>query len=423
MLKKILLLLFCGLFLFSSCLLQKEKGIPIRVACWGGPEEIQILTETIKKWEAAHPGINIQLQHSKGGKDYISKILTQMASGDAPDIVFAEVNVFVPMYVKDVFLDLTPFIKEDKDFDINEYFKPVVDRFSRDNKIYCIPRDTAPFACVFYNKQLFDEAGLQYPADNWTFNDLITLSKKLTKRGPNGQVLQYGFYAWAYMNFVFSYGGSIVDNTENPTKITLGSKKALAGMKFYRDLCTKHKVSPTPTALKNMDQGAAELFKAGRLAMFNSGIWETPSFRTIKDFDWDVVMFPKGPGKRAFGTGGSGYCITRTTKHPKEAWQVLKALAGDWGQQMLADKGLAQPANKRIAAGKYWANSKGKPLNKKMLNKAVKYAVYEPFHPLWQEAQDKYLREDIDKLFDGRMTLEEFGKETVANANKLMFEK
>ncbi|MBU1077333.1 MAG: extracellular solute-binding protein, partial [Spirochaetes bacterium] len=159
----------------------------------------------------------------------------------------------------------------------------------------------------------------------------------------------------------------------------------------------------------------------GKLAMFNSGIWETPRLRKIRDFDWDVVMFPKGPVRRAFGTGGSGYCIVSTTKHPKEAWEVLKALAGDWGQEMLATQGLAQPANKRIAQGKHWALSKEKPLNKKMLNEAVDYAIYEPFHPKWQEAQEKYLLQGLDSFFDNAITAEEFAKTVVPKVNDLMF--
>lgn len=422
MVKKILIFVLL-MIPFTGCIVKKDKGVPIKVAYWGSPEEIQIITETMRKWEKKNPGLHVKLQHSKGGRDYISKILTQMASGDAPDIIFAEVNVFVPMYEKDVFLDLSSFINEDKNFNINDFFQPVVQRFTRNNKIYCIPRDTAPFACVYYNKKLFDEAGIQYPSDNWDFNDLIRISKKLTKRNADGRILQYGFYSWAYMNFIYSYGGRLVDNIENPTKFIMNEKQALKGLQFYIDLCNKYKVSPTPIAIMNLDQGPLDMFMAGKLAMFNSGIWETPRMRTIKDFDWDIVMFPKGPVKQAFGTGGSGYCIAKTTKYPKEAWKVLKALAGDWGQEMLAKKGLAQPSNKKIANGKYWALSKEKPLNKKMLNKAVNYAVYEPFHPKWQEAQDKYLREALDKVFNNQITIEEFAKIVVPNVNKLMFDK
>ncbi len=422
-LKIILFVVF--VFATFSCVKRSSfmnaNKVEIRVAYWGGPEEMKIINDLMKEWQKSHTNIIVNLQHTKGGADYISKILTQMAGNSAPDIVFTEVNVFVPMYEKNIFLDLTPFIKKDKEFEISSFFKPVVDRFKRKGAIYAVPRDIAPFACVYYNKRLFDQAGVKYPKDNWDFKDLLRIAKKLTKRDKSGRIIQYGFYSWAWMNFVYSFGGSIVDNVDNPTKITLDSPAAKKGFKFYMDLCNKYKVSPSPVALKGLDQGPAEMFMAGKLAMMNSGIWETPRFRTIKSFDWDVVMFPKGPVRRAFGSGGSGYAITRTTKHPEEAWQVLKALAGVKGQEWLAKTGLAQPANKIVAKGKYFAGSSEKPLNKKMLNKAVNYIIFEPFHPKWQEAQDKYLRESLDLLFSNEITIDEFEKNIVKNIEKLMF--
>ncbi len=420
--KVFLTLSIITLLILSCAPRKKSKKVTIKVAFWGAPEEIEIITDTVKKWQKKHPDINVELQHTKAGTEYISKILTQVAAGDAPDVIFTEVNVFVPMVSKGIFLDLTPFIKKDKDFNINDFFPEIVDRFTRNGKIYCIPRDIAPFACVYYNKKLFDEAGIEYPTDDWTFKDLVRIAKKLTKVDKSGRITQYGFYSWAWMNFVYSFGGRIVDNIENPTRCTLDEKPALDGLKFYVDLCHKYKVAPTPITFRNMDQQPIEIFMTGKLAMFNSGIWETPRLRTIKDFDWDVVMFPKGPVKRAFGCGGSGYCILRTTKHPQQAWEVLKALAGKEGQIYLAQTGLAQPANRIIAESEFFAGSPLKPLNKKMLNTAVKYVIFEPFHPKWQEAQDVYLRDGLDMLFNGDITIEQFAKEIVPKINKLMFE-
>lgn len=419
--KKITILFLISIFL--ACIKVKEKGTKIRVMYWGSPEEIKIITDTVSEWQKKHPEINVALEHSKGGPDYISKLLTQVAGNYPPDIAFVEVNVFVPLFEKGIFLDLTPFIQNDKEFNIKDFFEPVVKRFTRGGKIYAIPRDTAPFACVFYNKNLFDREGIPYPKDDWTFDDLLKIAKRLTKRDEKGNIIQYGFYSWCWMNFVYGFGGSIVDNVENPTKCLLGSLESLKGLQFYADLCNKYKVSPAPLVLRTMDQGPIDLFMSGKLAMFSSGIWETPRLRTITDFDWDVVMFPKGPKRRGFGTGGSGYAILKGTKHPKEAFEVLKCLAGDWGQQMLGMTGLAQPANKRIAESKYFALNNDKPLNKKMLNKAVQWTIYEPFHSKWQEAQDKYLNEGLDYLFSNQITTKEFAEKYATKINELMFGK
>lgn len=412
------------IFTYSCHGPQKEKkGIEIKVAYWGGVEEIEIITGTIREWEKEHPGIKVQLYHTKAGVDYISKLLTQIAGGEAPDVVFVEVNFFVPLAKKDVFLDLSPFIKKDKDFNIEDFFQPIVERFTRDGKIYAIPRDIAPFACVFYNKNLFDKEKIDYPEDDWDFNDLIRIAKRLTKRDNSGRIIQYGFYSWAWLNFVYSFGGDIVDNIEKPGRCLLDQPAALKGLQFFIDLVNKYKVSPSPVVLRNIDQSPADIFMTGKLAMYNSGAWEIPRFRRIKMFDWDVALFPKGPVRRGFGSGGSGYAILKTTKHPEEAWRVLKALAGKRGQMLLAKNGLAQPAIIEIAESEYWAKSAEKPLNKGILNKAVKFGIFEPFNERWLEAQQEYLFPALDNMLNGKMTIREFKEQVVPEINRLMFGK
>jgi len=400
---------------------SKDKT-PIKVACWGTPEELRIITSAVAEWQKDHPDIDVRIEHTNYG-DYVSKILTRIAGGTPPDIIFTEVDIFASFYEKAAFMDLTPLIQSDPSFKIDDFFPEVVKRFTRDGKIYCIPRDTAPFACVFYNKDLFDEAGIPYPNDDWTWQDLLETAKKLT-RISDGRVEQYGFYTWAWQNFVFSNGGNLVDDVDNPTRCTLDEPKALEGLQFYADLVLKHRVTPSQTSLKNLGMQVIQMFMAGKIAMFGSGVWETPMLRKINTFDWDVAMFPKGPGGvRGFGTGGSGYCILKTTKYPKEAWEVLKALSGDYGQIRFADEGLAQPANRVISEGEHWAQSPKLPLNKKMLNEAVKYVTYNPFNPNWRMVMDLYLNPELDLVFTGDETAEQAIRKVTPKINKLLQKK
>lgn len=375
--------------------------VEVRVAFWGGPEEIELVNQTIVDWQKTHPNINVILEHTPGGSAYTSKLLTRIASGTAPDIMFAEVTLFVPFWSKGALLDLTPYVKSDPDFSLQEFFPEVVSRFTVNDKLYCVPRDTAPFACVYYNKKLFDEAGVPYPTDDWDWADLLAKAKKLT-RTENGRTTQYGFFAWAWENFVYSNGGNLVDDINFPTRLTLDSPEAIGGLEFFADLIHKHKVAPTPTAMGNLGMGAQQLFMTGRVGMYSSGVWETPILRKIKDFEWDIVLFPKGPtGIRRFGTGGSGYCVLAGTKHPKEAWEVVKALSGDHGQALLAKAGLAQPAKRAIAEGPAWAGDPQPPAHKGVLNEAVAYTVYEPFHPRWREIRELYITPAFDLILAG----------------------
>ena len=172
---------------------------------------------------------------------------------------------------------------------------------------------------------------------------------------------QYGFYGWAWQNFIYGNGGALVDDVKNPTRTMLDDPKTIEGLQFYSDMSNLYGVMPTPMAFMNFGMGADRMFANDRVAMFLSGIWETPLFRNY-NISWDVVMFPKNAaGVRAFGTGGTGYCILKSSKHKKEAWEVIKALTGPKGQELFAKRGLSQPARIEVAKGDAFANDPNLP--------------------------------------------------------------
>jgi multiple sugar transport system substrate-binding protein len=165
------------------------------------------------------------------------------------------------------------------------------------------------------------------------------------------------------------------------------------------------------------------MFADGYIAMFQSGIWETPALLKYDDLNWDVVMFPKSSkGIRKFGTGGSAYGILASTKQPDLAWEVLKGLSGPEGQTELARRGLAQPAIIKIAKGRDWAKSSVPPKNKAMLNEAVKHVVYDPFHVIWNEARAKYIIPELELLFNGKEDARTAVSKFTGKVNKMLQE-
>jgi ABC-type glycerol-3-phosphate transport system substrate-binding protein len=390
------------------------------VAYWGAPDEVNIISGIISRWQAVRPDIVVRLEHTPY-RGYADKLLTRIAGRAAPDIICTEVDLFVTFQSKDVLLDLNPYLQKDPEFKITDFFPEIIDRFTVGGKLYAVPRDTAPFACVYYNKKLFDEAGVPYPSDDWTLADMLEKAKRLTMRDRNGSVVQYGFYAWAWQNFVYAFGGSLVDDVKKPTRCALDSPKAVKGLQYYSDLINVYKVQPSSITMSNLAMGVQGMFMTGRLAMFSSGIWETPGLRKIADFDWDVAMFPKGPsGIRGFGTGGSGYCILKESAHPKEAFEVIKALAGKSAQEAMAQAGLVQPAMKPIAESDLWTGDGKPPKNKNMLNEAMRHVVYDPFSPSWREAKELYIIPELDLTFGGRKTAEEAAGAFVPKVNDLL---
>ncbi|MSR77380.1 MAG: sugar ABC transporter substrate-binding protein [Candidatus Omnitrophica bacterium] len=397
-----------------------QDGItPIKVAFWGSPEEIDIITNSIKGWQTEHPQIKIIFEHTPY-TGYDSKILTRIAGGAAPDIIATEVDYFVTFASKNVLEELAPFIEKDTVFSQKDFFPTILHRFTVDGKILAIPRDVAPFACVFYNKDLFDKAGLSYPTDDWTWDDLLRYARALTKKDATGHITQYGFYGWAWQNFVYGNGGALVDSVDKPTRTAIDDPKTVQGIQFYADLVNLYHVMPTPSTLSNLGMGVDLMFASGRLAMFLSGIWETPGLRNY-NFHWDVVMFPKNPqGMRAFGSGGSGYAMLKSSQHKEEAWEVIKALTGAGGQAELAKRGLAQPSRIEVAQSDSWAKNTDPPANKQMLNQAVNFVTFSPFHPKWREINDKYIAPQLDLVFNGKQTAQEAVQKIAPHINAVL---
>ena len=413
--KYLLFLIFIAAF--AGCKKSDSGKIKMEVAFWGTKEEIPIIDKAVAKWRTEHPEVELVLTHTPN-LQYLDRLLTRIAGNSTPDIVFIDIKHIGAFYEKGVLMDLTPFIRKDKTLKLSKFFPTSIDRFSVDGKIYGIPRDIAPFACVYYNKKLFDEAGVPYPKNEWNWNDMLEKTKKLTKKDKNGITVQFGFYTWAWQNFVYSAGGAFVDDVKHPKKCLLGTQESVEGIKFCRDLMHKYGVMPT---VVQITQG---MFQTGKLAMYGSGIWETPAFRKIKGFEWDFVMFPKGPsGKRAFEIGGSGYGISNTTKYPELAWELLKALSGDEGQIHLADTGLTQPANMEIAKGPHFAGDKRPPHNKAILNEAVKYGVYPPLPFKWNQIEKSIILPNIEKIFINEKDVDSVIKEIVPKINKALNEK
>ena len=150
--------------LFSGCGGNAGKGGPVevKVAFWGSPEEVNIITHSIETWQTAHPNIKVVFEHTPYS-GYDSKILTRIAGGAAPDVITTEVNYFVTFASKNVLESLTPFIQKDADFRVNDFFPQITDRFTVNGNLFAVPRDVAPFACVFYNKELSIRPGFLIP--------------------------------------------------------------------------------------------------------------------------------------------------------------------------------------------------------------------------------------------------------------------
>lgn len=281
-----------------------------------------------------HPNIDVKLVNVPYA-DYFTKLETMIAGGSAPDMVFVE-SAYLPRYGgRNIMTDLTNYVKQDKSINLNDFFPKALELFKYKGRLFGIPNDVA-LSTVSYNKNLFDSAGLAYPKDNWTKDDMADLAKRLTKDiNGDGKIDQWGICGFLWEQALYSNGGDIADDTETPRKSTLNSKAAIDAFQWMADLRLKYKVF------------GGDYF-SGKAAMNIMGHWEVPNMVKLAKFKWDVVETPTFKQKATVGNG-SAFMIPANSKHKKEAWELIKFYSGVEGQKILARDGFSTPALRTIA--------------------------------------------------------------------------
>lgn len=408
-----------GLGLTLGCSSQKSS-ITLRCIGWGDVEERKILQQAVDQFKQAHPGVDVTLDRAPYN-EYITKVLTQYSGGVAPDVMAVNAEQMVAFSSRGVLVDLKPYAAKDTDLKLTDFYPEAIDHYTVDGQLEALPRDIAPIAVIYYNKKMFDEAGLSYPKNNWDQAQFLAAARKLTKKDGSGKITQYGFVDdWPIWDaWVYADGGTLVDNEKKPTRCTLDSPQAIAGVQFRSDLINKYHVMPSPANITAMGGlGNSDLFMNSQVAMFYTGIWKTPALRQIKNFDWDVVEFPTGPkGHRGFPMSAAGYAIVKTCKNPDLAYELVKYLAGATGQKLMAGTGLTQPAMKTLASSPVFLDGQT-PKSKSFLVDAVKNGHFQPYDINVTEWMNM-VGSALDRVWSGDAT----AKEALTAATKEINEK
>ncbi len=413
-------LTFMLLFLLSGVVRADTPGVTLRFRYWGDFKEIAIIQGTVRAFERDHPGVTVHGERVPAGDEYVQKLLVEQAAGLTPDVIFCADN-YAAFAGRGMMLDLRPYVERDPSVKLSDYYPQIVHAFSSGNKLYALPRDIAPEGLVYYNKKLFDRAGVPYPDGSWSWDyqphpergnkDFLTVAQKLTRHAAAVSDTVFGYSAgdngWTMNNFVFSSGGAFADDIFNPTKLLYNDPRVVKAIQLTQDLMGKYNVSPSAVDLASSGVGPHELFAQGKVAMYVTGIWEVPRFRTeIKDFDWDIAAFPAGPtGLHGVGTGWSGYGITTASKHKQDAWELVKYLAGPIGLSNLARSGLAQPAIARLADSPLWLD-KARPRNRVLTTQEVPYVHLGLISPKWTEV-NAIITPKLQLVWNGTITAQQ----------------
>ncbi|MBA2518066.1 MAG: sugar ABC transporter substrate-binding protein [Chloroflexia bacterium] len=282
--------------------------------------------------------------------EYFQKFQVLIAGGQLGDVMFS--STFTGTYplwaARNVYTPLDDFLAAE-DFDPSPYFPAAWVGQTVNGQIYGITYKAHPSsALLYYNRTMFDAAGLPEPTDEMTLDEFVEAAEALTAGDVFGYYAQpshFQHYPTAAQQFgrqLFSADGMTAH---------FNSEESIAALRFDYDNIHVRGIHP-PRELA--PENPRDLFVNGRVAMYKSGTWDISLGKQIVDaFEWGMVQFPVGPGgDRAAVFTQDCMGVTEASPHKAEAWEVVKGLTNQRTGILLGLGGEPDTGNSGTAGGR-----------------------------------------------------------------------
>jgi len=305
--------------------------VTLQYAIWDKNQE-PAMNKIIKAFEEDHPNITIETQLTPF-KDYWTKLQTSMKGGSGPDVFWMNGPNFKLYAAND---QLEPL-----DVTSSDYSQALVDLYTLDGTTYGAPKDFDTIG-VWYNTELFDAAGVDYPSDGWTWDDYRDTAEKLTDKdaGVWGSAAALNDQQ-NYYNTIAQAGGYVIN--EDGTKTGYDSPEALKWINFWVDQI-KDGVSPTQQQMT--DTTPEDMFTSGKVAMYWSGSWSAVAYNeneAVADHV-DVAPLPEGPAGNQSVIHGLANAVNAASAHKDAAKEFALFASGEKASQIQAEAGAVIPA-------------------------------------------------------------------------------
>ena len=356
---------------------------------FGEPEELRAYRDIITAFKEVEPDIDVQLVEASDRSDLIARLSTSIAGGNPPDVFLLNYRFYGQFAAKGALEPIADRFENADAFQPDDFYEEALEAFRWDGEQMCIPQNISSLV-VYYNRTMFKEAGVSEPESGWQWRDMVEKAKALTKdENGDGKVDVYGLGVEASIirlaPFVWSNGGEIVDDLENPTRFTLDEVAATDAMAEFFALRRVHGVIPSEEELESEDDESR--FLNGRSAMVLSSRRSTPVFRTITDFDWDIAPLPilREP---AGILHSDAYCMTEGSGNKDAAWTFMEFALGPEGQRIAAGTGRTVPSLKAVANSDAFLGSDAKPANSRVFLDTIPQIQRVPNISTWPEIED-----------------------------------
>ncbi len=376
-----------------------KDPITLRFAVFGEPETLTAYDDLARAFTKNHPNVKVVVDHAPNAQTAMTNLESGFPSGHSPDVFLVD-HGELPTLTAKGYVQPVDDLLEDRHVDFGDgYQRDGLEAFSASAALQCMPHDVSPLV-VYYNKDLVDLRSLVDEGDEpltaeegWTWEEFTRAARKASRGKVNGVHIEPALEYIAPL--IWSGGGDIVDDSQEPTTLTLSEGDSRAALEQVLALVRDPQVTPTRRELERSD--AVSRFKSGKLAMIVGTRALTPLLREGESASFDVMPLPS-LGRFRTVAHMTGYCISSETEHVEAAADFLAFAVGREGATITATPGYVVPSNLEVAHSPAFIQPGRQPESSFVFNDGVRRADSMPFVEAWPAAE-RSVRPMLQRLF------------------------
>lgn len=321
-----------------------SQSVTLRVLCWGSTSDEQVTKDAVARFNEEHPDTKVEIAciPVTDWNDYITKWSIMITSGEAPDVINYGLEA-VQMAVNNNLLEPLDNLVASGEVTTEGIAQSLLDGFTIEGKLYGIPFNTQTMV-MYYNKTLFDAAGLDYPKDGWTWDDFRVACEKLKASGV---------YAFGLPNTFFQLSPWWSTNGTSPvttdgTKPALNTPEMIESVTYISNLVSD-KLCPDP-----ISSDVYTMFANGEVAMCGAGRWVLDSWQEagLNNDNFDCVQWPVSntdTSSKSSIYGGAAWGVSSSTKYKDLSVELLTYLTDAETMTAAASYGQGIPPTEKLA--------------------------------------------------------------------------
>ncbi|GAB4085965.1 sugar ABC transporter substrate-binding protein [Myceligenerans cantabricum] len=343
------------------------------------------MQELVDEFRDANPELSVEVQ-SAPYADFFKRLRTQVAGGNAPDVWLSDGVLVQEFAARGSLRDLSEYAGQ---IDEADYIGVDLHR-DADGHLWGFPQ-AAQTPVLFYNTAMFDDAGLEAPTDEWTYEDLAKAARELTvDENGDGRPEVYGFRAFSpgftesWWPMIRAFGGETIDETR--TDVTLDSAASEAALQWMTEAMGPDGFAPDVVATESLGS-VHELFANQTVAM-SFGIYARSQAALAGGADFDVVRMPEGPsGERGEVAIVNAWSVNAATTDAEgdAAWRWIEFFSAQDPQTKWAELGEGIPINRAVAESDAFLGAETAPENRQAFLDALAEAEDLGENAVWSE--------------------------------------